>query len=107
MLAQAMLLGGNLRVGLEDNLYLRAACSHPTPSWSTAPSASSSVSAAHSCGSEEVRHRLGLAAGQATGALMFFLYRRLAEDRTGLRLQGTTPALPEDEGAVAPAPSAG
>jgi len=40
-------------------------------------------------------------------SLVFFLYRRIVEDKTGLRLQETTPALPEDEATVALAPSAG
>ncbi len=31
MVAQAMLLGGDVRVGLEDNLYPSRGCSPPTP----------------------------------------------------------------------------
>ena len=38
--AMAALAGGNVRVGLEDNLYLRAACWPPTASWSSGRSRS-------------------------------------------------------------------
>ena len=46
MVAQAMLLGGNVRVGLEDNLWLERASMPATRRWSIAPSTSSRSSAA-------------------------------------------------------------
>ena len=41
MVAQAVLMGGHVRVGLEDNLWLDKGCTPPTATWSPAPARSS------------------------------------------------------------------
>ena len=43
MAAQAVLLGGNVRVGLEDNLWLDRGYWRPTANWSSAPPRSSAA----------------------------------------------------------------
>jgi amino acid transporter len=40
-------------------------------------------------------------------SLVFFLFRRLVQDKTGLRLQESTPTMPEDDAALAAAPAPG
>jgi amino acid transporter len=38
-------------------------------------------------------------------SLVFFVFRRIVQDKTGLRLQETTPEMPEDEAALAATPA--
>ena len=59
--ALAVLAGGNIRVGLEDNLWLgQGRAGHQRRSWSSARSRSSKAWARRIMGAEEVRKKLKL-----------------------------------------------